>query len=397
MGAALGLQSSGGSGLSYVAATQFAVTGMRSFGAPGFRAAAAARFDAADTSASLAGRTFIVTGGNAGLGFATARALARRAADVHLVCRSRERGEAALAALRAEGAAPGSVHLHVADLSSAAAARGFAADWLASGQPIDALVNNAGVLLKARELTAEGLEAGMATALCGSYLLTGLLLPALLRGAAGSGGGAAGGGSGGSGGASAAAAAGRVVNVSSGGGLTVRLDADDLFGARRAYDGTLQYAHAKRAQMELSAMWAARLKGSGVAVLVMHPGWADTPGVQTSIPEFRESNKETLRTPEMGADTIVWLASAPEASVRGEARSGELFFDRAAVPTHFALAGTQISDAARARLWAACGAAMGFSYEGGPEERAVAEARAARRAAAAAAAAEAAPATGGAT
>ena len=176
-------------------------------------------------------------------------------------------------------------------------------------------------------------------------------------------------------------AAGRVINVSSGGGLTVRLDVDDLFCERRAYDGTLQYAHAKRAQMELSQLWAARLRGSGVAVLAMHPGWADTPGVQTSIPAFRERNQATLRSPEEGADTIVWLASAPEASVRGVARSGALFFDRDEVPAHFPLAGTRIDDAARARLWVRCASALGFAYEGSAEEAAVAAAAAAAAAA----------------
>ena len=381
MGAALGLATGGGGGgsgsggASYVASAQFALAGVRHFGAAGFNAASA-RFAPGDTSGALAGRTFIVPGGNAGLGFATAAALARRAADVHVVCRNRERGEAAVAALRAEAraaapapapaTAPGGVTLHVHDLSSAAAARAFAAEWLASGRALDALVNNAGVLLpNGKEVAADGsgLEAGMATALVGSHLLTGLLLPALLRGGGGFGGGAAG----------------RVVNVSSGGGLTVRLDVDDLFADRRAYDGTLQYAHAKRAQLELSELWAARLRGSGVAVLAMHPGWADTPGVRTGIPAFHKSRDGTLRTPEMGADTIVWLASAPEASVRGLERSGALFFDRAPVPAHFPLAGTRIDAAAGERLWRRCGEALGFAFEGGAEERAVAEAVAARR------------------
>jgi len=391
MGAALGLATGGGGGgsgsggASYIASAQFALAGVRHFGAAGFTAASA-RFAPGDTSGSLAGRTFIVTGGNAGLGFATAAALARRAADVHVVCRNRERGEAAVAALRAEaraaapapapapggggggggGGGAGGVTLHVHDLSSAAAARAFASEWLASGRALDALVNNAGVLLpNGKELASDGsgLEAGMATALVGSHLLTGLLLPALLRGGGGFGGGAAG----------------RVVNVSSGGGLTVRLDVDDLFADRRAYDGTLQYAHAKRAQLELSELWAARLRGSGVAVLAMHPGWADTPGVRTGIPAFHKSRDGTLRTPEMGADTIVWLASAPEASVRGLERSGALFFDRAPVPAHFPLAGTRIDAAAGERLWRRCGEALGFAFEGGAEERAVAEAVAARR------------------
>jgi len=192
---------------------------------------------------------------------------------------------------------------------------------------------------------------------------------------AGAGAGSAVGSGGGGGGVNAAD---RVVNVSSGGGLTVQLDVDDLVADRRAYDGALQYAHAKRAQMELCELCAARLRGSGVAVLAVHPGWADTPGVRTGIPAFHKSRDGTLRAPETGADTIVWLASAPEASARGLERSGALFFDRAPAAPHFALGGTRIDAAAKERLWRRCGEALGFKYEGGPEERAVAEAVAAR-------------------
>ena len=366
----------GAGGVSYLATAQFMAAGMRHFGAPGF-AAASARFDAADDAAPLAGRTVIVTGANAGLGFAAAAALARRAADVHIVCRSRERGEAALAALRAEAAAPGAVTLHVADLSSAAATRAFAREWLGRHARLDALVNNAGVLLPDGRVAAEapegsglaaGLEAGMATALCGSYLLTGLLLPALLRGGAGGVAGAAG----------ADLPAGRVVNVSSGGGLTVRLDVADLQCERRAYDGTVQYAHAKRAQMELTELWAARLRGSGVAVLAMHPGWASTEGVRKSIPAFEQRQRATLRTPAMGADTIVWLAGAPDASVRPLERAGQLFLDRAPVAAHFPLAGTRMAAGGPERLWAESARACGWAFDGSDEEKEVAAAVARR-------------------
>jgi len=117
-----------------------------------------------------------VTGANAGLGRAAAEALARRRASVHLLCRNRERGEAARREIAAATGNP-SVHLHVVDVSDGASVRAFAEAWNASGAPVHALINNAGVLPADRTLTREGHEAGWATMMMQSYLLTGLLIP----------------------------------------------------------------------------------------------------------------------------------------------------------------------------------------------------------------------------
>ena len=99
---------------------------------------------------------------------------------------------------------------------------------------------------------------------------------------------------------------------------TQRLDADDLQLSRRDYDPPAFYAHTKRCEVILTELWAERLRGTGVSVHSMHPGWADTPGVQTSLPRFRKLMRPLLRDADQAADTVVWLVTAPSLrSVRG--------------------------------------------------------------------------------
>ena len=117
----------------------------------------------------------------------------------------------------------------------------------------------------------------------------------------------------------------RVVWVSSGGMYTRRLNLrDPNWTARREYDGVLAYAETKRAQVVLSELWAEQLRGTSVKVNAMHPGWADTPAVQSSIPGFYQLTRRILRTPAEGADTIIWLAASDAA----REHTGEFFFDR---------------------------------------------------------------------
>ena len=98
----------------------------------------------------LKGRVAVVTGANQGIGYSTALDLARKGASVHLVCRNKERGEAARDAIVAETS--GDVQLHVADLSSVAQTKALAAELLAAGQPLHLLVNNAGCLVNPRRV-----------------------------------------------------------------------------------------------------------------------------------------------------------------------------------------------------------------------------------------------------
>ncbi len=133
---------------------------------------------------SMAGRRAIVTGANIGLGFQTARELARAGAQVVMACRSVERGETAAKRIREEQPAA-QVFVAQLDLSSLASVRTFAGQVLAAGEPVDLLINNAGIMaLATRERSSDGFEMQLATNYLGHFALTGLLLPTLLRSAA---------------------------------------------------------------------------------------------------------------------------------------------------------------------------------------------------------------------
>ncbi len=107
--------------------------------------------------------------------------------------------------------------------------------------------------------------------------------------------------------------------------------------------------------MVLTELWAERLRGSGIGVHSMHPGWADTPGVQTSLPRFRTVMRPLLRDADQAADTIVWLAADPEPA----ASPGLFWHDRAPRPTH-RVPWTRESASDRRRLWDACARMSGL-------------------------------------
>ena len=283
-------------------------------------------FEPGDLDVDLYGRRCLVSGANSGLGYAAALALADLGADVVLLCRNRERGEKAVTSIR-EATGNRRVTLCRVDLSDLADVERAAAD-LAS-EPVDVLVHNAGVLPDERVETPEGLELTFATHVLGPHLLTARLREAL-----------------------EASDEARVIWVSSGGMLTRRLNVEDPNWRDRDYDAVLAYAETKRAQVVLAELWAEEFAGTSVAVNSMHPGWADTPAVKSSLPRFHQITEAVLRSPEEGADTIVWLAASPAA----EGETGSFFFDREAVRTHW-LPTTRESEADREVLWDLCGGA----------------------------------------
>jgi len=283
-------------------------------------------FEPGDLDVDLYGRRCLVSGANSGLGYATALALADLGAEVVLLCRNRERGEEAVESIR-QATGSRRVKLCQVDLSDLADVERAAAT-LAS-EPVDVLVHNAGVLPDERIETPEGLELTFATHVLGPHLLTARLRKAL-----------------------EASDEARVIWVSSGGMLTRRLNVEDPNWRERDYDGVLAYAETKRAQVVLAELWAEEFAGTSVAVNSMHPGWADTPAVQSSLPRFHQVTEAILRSPEEGADTIVWLAASPAA----EGETGSFFFDREPVRTHW-LPTTRESQTDREVLWDLCGGA----------------------------------------
>ena len=279
----------------------------------------------ADLAVDMTGLVCLVTGASSGLGLATAEGLAQLGATVYMLVRNEDKGQRVREGI-SRRTGNENVHLELADLSSLASVREFASRFLDREQRLDVLVHNAGALLSERETSVDGFELGFATNVLGPFLLTGLLIP-LLK----------------------ASAPSRIVNVSSGGMYTQKLDVADLRFERKPFNGVIAYAQAKRAQVILTELWAEKLADSDITVNAMHPGWADTPGVQTSLPTFRHFARRSLRTPQQGADTIIWLAVAP--AVAGA--TGRFWFDRQERTTHL-LPRTQSSTRDRQRLWDEC-------------------------------------------
>jgi len=293
-----------------------------SFGRTGFRVHALS-FRHGDVDVDLAGKRCLITGANSGIGYETALALADLGAEVVLLCRSLERGEQAALRIR-EATGNQNVTVDELDVSRLSSVR--AAARRLGDRPVDVLVHNAGVLPAARTETEDGLELTLATHVVGPFVLT-RLLTSSLQSSAGA----------------------RLVWVSSGGMYTQRLNTNDMNWVRRPYDGVRAYAETKRAQVVLAELWADELKGTSVVSNAMHPGWADTPSVRASIPNFWRLTRWILRTPGEGADTAVWLAACE----RARQWTGRFFFDREPRCTHL-LPTTRESLEDRRALWRFC-------------------------------------------
>jgi NAD(P)-dependent dehydrogenase (short-subunit alcohol dehydrogenase family) len=280
---------------------------------------------------ALRGKVVVVTGAGSGLGKAAAASLARLGAAVHLVVRDTAKGRAAASDIRGE--VPGAeVLVHRCDVSDLSSVRAFATALRRSVERVDVLVHNAGTMPPGRSETPDGHELAYATHVLGPVLLTELLRPVL-----------------------AAARTSRVVVVSSGGMYAQRIPVQDPEFREGEYGGTTAYARTKRMQVALTPLMQERWAADGIAVHTMHPGWADTPGVVTSLPGFHKVMGPLLRDPETGADTIVWLA-ATEPPPGG----GQFWHDRAPRPDHY-LPRTRDRGGEAERLWGAVLDALSLS------------------------------------
>jgi dehydrogenase/reductase SDR family protein 12 len=271
------------------------------------------------------GKVVLVTGASSGLGLAAAEGFARLGAAVRLLARSDQRGERARSEIVTRSG-NGDVQVDLCDLSDLDAVRRFAERLGGEAPRLDVLVNNAGALVSERTLSVDGIELTFATNVLGPFLLTNLLTALLEK-----------------------SAPARIVNVSSGGMYTQRIHLDDLQMGRGEYDGAIAYARSKRAEVMLTEVWAERLRGTSVVAHAMHPGWVDTPGLKSSLPRFYGMTRRLLRTPQEGADTIVWLGAASEPADS----SGGFWHDRRQRPTHL-VPWTKQAPEDRKRLWAEC-------------------------------------------
>ena len=266
---------------------------------------------------ALRGQTVVVTGATSGLGLATAHGVLELGARLVLVARN----EAKAAGVRSDlvAAHPGAeIETVLADLADLDDVRRAAAELVGLG-PIHVVVHNAGLMPPERTESPQGHELTMALHVLGPVLMTDLLRPALSDGA-------------------------RIILVTSGGMYAQKLRADDPEYVTGDYSPTTAYARSKRAQVELLPILGERW-GDGVLVHATHPGWADTPGVEESLPSFRRLTRPVLRDAASGADTTVWLAA-----VQPPPPTGTLLHDRRVRPTHFR-AGTRPGPGEVDHLW----------------------------------------------
>lgn len=225
------------------------------------------RFDESSIP-SQRGRVVVVTGGNSGIGLEAAVAFARREARVVIACRDPKRAADAITSIR-ERSGGGDVAAMQLDLASLASVRSFTETWLASGDRIDLLVNNAGVMALPKSKTADGFETQLGTNHLGHFALSIRLLPALAK-----------------------SEASRVVTVSSMTHRSGRIRFDDLHGDR-AYSSSKAYADSKLANLLFAYEFDRRLRGANrkTISLAAHPGMTAT---QITMGSMKARGSEVL-------------------------------------------------------------------------------------------------------
>ena len=240
----------------------------------------------------MGGKIVLITGGTSGIGKAAATALAAMGAEVVVTGRNRGRGEEALAEIRRASDSE-KVSLVLADLALQAEVRKLADNFRERHDRLDVLVNNAGLIQSRRTETPDGIELTLAVNHLAPFLLTNLLLDLLKK-----------------------SAPSRVITVSSEARRGAKIDFDDLQSERR-YRAFPVYGMTKKANILFTYELAERLEGTGVVANCVHPG-----GVNTNFGDDNRSPgillfrafKPFMRTPEQGADTVIYLASSPEAA-----------------------------------------------------------------------------------
>jgi retinol dehydrogenase 12 len=248
------------------------------------------------------GKVCVITGANSGIGRAMAHQIAALGAHVVIVCRNEERGQETLEEIK-RISGPDKSELIVADLSLREDVRRAATEVRLRHPKVHVLVNNVGVYLPRRVVTAEGFEAMFATNHLGVFLITFELLDTLL-----------------------AAAPARVITVSSGGHVAGHIDFDDL-QAERSFRGLRQYCNTKLANILFTRELSRRFRSRGLSANAFHPGGVrsgfaqDMPGMFGRLVRI---GGPFLRSAEKAARTGTWLASAPE----GEQIGGAYFYDQ---------------------------------------------------------------------
>ena len=270
----------------------------------------------------MQGKVVVITGGTSGIGRVAAERLAAAGARIILVARDAARAEATLAALRkANGEADHGVQL--ADLSSIAATKAAGAAIAAAEPRIDVLINNAGALFNHRRVSPDGLEMTFAVNHMAYFVLTEALRERLAH-----------------------TPKARIVSTASAAHQGAALDMDDL-QSTRGYAGFSVYGRSKLCNILWTREAARRFESVGVTVNCLHPGFVATrfgDGSGGLLQALMPLAKLLAISPEKGAQTIVHLASSPEAA----GISGKYFFRSKPVEPSLAAQ----DDAVAAWLWA---------------------------------------------
>ncbi len=249
------------------------------------------------------GQKWLVTGGSDGIGRATVLGAANAGATVYAIARGEEKLQ--LVADAVEGS--GRVVPRTADLSLQKDVLRLLDALQAEHCVFDVVVNNVGIMRHKASPTKEGLELSFATSLLNHYLLVKELISRnMLSDKA------------------------TVIEVSSGGMYNHSLVLKEMNNLSDSFEAKRAYGLNKRGQVVMTSYWREQFGHSGMAFYAMHPGWCDTAAVQRDMPTFRKTLKRVLRSSEMGADTILWLASARPDQKNAEA----IWFDRAERDVH---------------------------------------------------------------
>jgi NAD(P)-dependent dehydrogenase (short-subunit alcohol dehydrogenase family) len=277
-------------------------------------------------SGELSGRTFLITGANTGIGYATAIDLANRGGRVHLACRSEQKGQTAVAAIVAATGNEAVTFLPL-DLGDLASVRECARQFLARGEPLHVLINNGGVA-GARGITADGFELAFGVNHLGHFALTAALLDCL-----------------------AASAPARVVTVSSDAHYQAKgIDFEAVRRRTASVTGLPEYAVSKLSNVLFTEELARRLDGRGVTTYALHPGVVAS-DIWRRVPwPVRPLLKLRMITPQQGARTSLYCATSPEvAQVSGR------FYDKCAERPASPVATPELAGALweRSEAWAA--------------------------------------------
>jgi retinol dehydrogenase 14 len=266
-----------------------------------------------DSHVKAQGNVVVITGANAGIGFATALGLAKLGAEIAMVCRNADRGNLAIKAVAEVASTP--PRLFIADLSSQGSVRELSVALHQQLSRIDVLINNAGAAFATREFTIDGIEKTFAVNHLAPFLLTNLILGLIRR-----------------------SSEGRIVNVTAGIPVTRSSFLDNLQGERH-YSQFNAYRSSKIGNILFTYELARRLQGTGITVNCTHPGPVRTDFTKKAggtLSLMAKIFRPIMKSPTVGARTPIYLAIDPDvATVTGgyfvnckQKRSARMTYDQ---------------------------------------------------------------------